>query len=116
MYQIALQVAVTFLARLHKSGSQIEQNFRTIIREWIGPGSEAEIEWLCSTVYSVMEHHMQVQSSRRFLRMPVVLAEASYMHTLRQGAAFRALRRMGILSRLNRVIEEGLETVLSGKF
>ena len=46
----------------------------------------------------------------------MILAEPTYVAELRQGAAFRALRRIGILARLNRVIEEALDSVLSGKF
>ena len=115
-YQLALQVAVTFLARLKKSEHSQEPDFRMLVREWMGPGSEAEVEWLCSSVLSVMEHHMEVQSRRRFLRVPLILAEPSYVASLRQGAAFRSLRRLGILSRLNRVVEQGLDSILSGKF
>jgi hypothetical protein len=82
----------------------------------MGSGSDTEVEWLCSSIYSVMGFHYEVQSCRRFLRMPLVLAEPSYVSELRQGAAFRALRRLGMLARLNRVIEEALDSVLSGKF
>jgi hypothetical protein len=57
---------------------------------------------------------MEVHSYRRFLRMPLILAEPSYVESLRQGAGLRALRRVGILSRLNRVVEIGLDTILSG--
>lgn len=112
-YQLALQVAVTFLSQLQKNGNHHQLNVRGMIREWMGPGSEAEADWLCSSVYSVMEHHMEVQSFRRFLRMPQTLADSSFVSSLRQGGAFRALRRLGILSRLNRIIEEGLDSVLS---
>lgn len=82
----------------------------------MGPGSDTEVEWLCSSVYTVMKHHMEVQSRRRFLRIPIILAEPSYVASLRQGAAFRSLRRLGILTRLNRIVEEGLDSVLSGKY
>ena len=109
---MTLQVAVTFLARLQTSP---EQDFGKLVREWIGPGSEAEVEWLCSSVYTVMEQYVEVQSRRRFLRLPIILAEPSYVASLRRGAAFRSLRRLGILSRLNRIVEEGLDSVLSGK-
>ena len=112
---MTLQVAVTFLARLQKSDPSQRPDFRMLVREWMGPGSEAELEWLCSSVYSVMEHHMEVQSRRRFLRIPLILAEPSYVAALRHGAAFRSLRRLGILARLNRVVEQALDAILSGK-
>ena len=115
VYQISIQIAVTFLARLQKAGVQEEQEFHMLIREWMGPGSESEVQWLCSSIRTVMEHHIEVFGCRRFLRMPLVLAEPSYIANLREGAGFRALRRIGILSRLNRVVEDGLDSVLSGK-
>ena len=112
-YQLALQLAATFLAQLEKNGIQDQLDFRAHIREWMGPGSEAEVDWLSSSVYSVMEHHMEVKSHRRCLRMPLILAESSFVLELRQGGAFRALRRLGILSRLNYIIENGFDSVLS---
>ena len=79
----------------------------------MGPGSEVEVDWLSSSVYSVIEHHMEVQSHRRCLRMPLILAESSFALDLRQGGALRALRRLGILSRLNHIIVDGFDSVLS---
>ena len=63
-----------------------------------------------------MDLHFEVENRRRFLCMPRILVEPSYVDELRAGAALRALRRIGILSRLNRVMEEAIESVLGGTY
>jgi hypothetical protein len=60
-----------------------------------------------------MKFQVEVENRRRFLRMPVILAEPVYVADLRRGGAFRALRRIGILTRLNQVIEDTLDSILS---
>lgn len=101
-----------FLGRLQDNGNQERQNIRDTVREWIGPSSEAEVDWLCTSIESIIRQHIEVQSFRRFLRMPLVLAEPSFVLNLRRGGAFRALRRLGVLSRLNRIIDFSLDSVL----
>lgn len=112
-YQLATQLATALLVQLQKNGAHGNLDIRAYIKEWIGRGSADEVEWLCSSVHSVMECHMEVQTLRRSLRMPLILAEPSFVSDLQQGGAFRAVLRFGVLSRLNCIIEDGLDSVLS---
>jgi hypothetical protein len=60
-----------------------------------------------------MEFYLEVDSNRRFLRMPMTLAEPSFLAELRRGPALRALRRLFLLGRVERVIEDCLDDILS---
>jgi hypothetical protein len=111
VYQLSLQVAVILLSRLHSNPDA--NDLRPLFREWLGLGSPIELDWICDSVQSVMKMQLEVESRRRFLRMPIILAEPVYVDVLRQGAAFRALRRICFLSRLNHVIEDCIDSILS---
>lgn len=111
LYQLALQVCVALLSKLEDGASG--DSIRATLQEWLGLYNRRELDWLCESVSSVMSIHLDVEARQKFLRMPVILAEPSYLADLRQGGAFRAFRRMGILARFNRVIEECLDSILS---
>lgn len=111
VFQVALQVAVILLARLNENPEARE--LRPLFKEWLGIGTVPELDWICDSVQSVMELYLDVEGRRRFLRMPLILAEPTYVDVLRQGAGFRALRRLGFLARLNRIIESCIDSILS---
>jgi hypothetical protein len=111
IYQLSLQLSVSLMAKLQNNNDL--SNIRTSMQEWIGTECEREVDWLCDSVKSTVKAQMEVESYRRYLRMPLVLAEPTYMDDLRRGCAFRALRRICFLNRLNTVIEEELESILA---
>lgn len=110
IYQLSLQVSVTLLAKLRDSDAV---DLRLMFQEWLGIKCTRELDWVCDSVHSAMKLQVEVESRRRFLRMPVILAEPTYVAELREGGAFRALRRMGILLRLNHFVESTLDSILS---
>lgn len=109
VYQLSLQVSVTLLAKLRESDAV---DLRLLFQEWIGIKCAKELDWICDSVYSSMKFQLEVENRRCSLRMPVILAEPAYVADLRRGGAFRALRRIGILVRLNRFIEDTLDSIL----
>jgi hypothetical protein len=111
IYQLALQVAVILLVRLNENPDA--RDLRPLFKEWLGVATVPELDWICDSVQSVMEMQLDVDARRRFLRMPLILAEPTYVDVLRQGAGFRALRRIGFLDRLNRIVESCLDSILS---
>jgi hypothetical protein len=111
VYQLGLQVAVMLLGLLKRGHSS---DLRSLLHAWLGEGCSRELDWICDSVQTAMKLQMDVEIHRRQLRMPVVLAEPSYVRELRQGAALRALRRVGVLARLNRVVEDCFDSVLTG--
>lgn len=111
LYQLSLQVAVILLSRL--SDNPDVNNLRPLFQEWLGQHSPIELDWMCDAVRSGMTMQLEVESRRRSLRMPVILAEPAYVAVLREGAAFRALRRIGFLVRLNRFVEDCVDSVLA---
>ena len=62
-----------------------------------------------------MRYYQEVEAQRVDLRMPVTLAEATFMDDLRKGKALRALRRIFIMCRIQRIVEDCLDEILSGK-
>ena len=53
-----------------------------------------------------------VRRKLRSLRLPLAIAEPSFVASLRKGVAARALRRLALLTRLNAVVENALDQVL----
>ena len=62
-----------------------------------------------------MKYYLDVESHRRPLRLPLVLAEPDFVSELRRGPALRSLRRMFILCRVQRIVEDRLDEILTGK-
>jgi hypothetical protein len=111
LYQLGLQMGVTALEDL-RNGFDAAL-FRSKIHEWLGLGCRQELDWICDSVLSVMKLQMEVESHRRALRMPIILAEPNYVSDLRRGSGFRALRRVGVLARLNQLVTQCLDTTLA---
>lgn len=120
VYQLSLQAAVTLLALL-RSPANASANasgmvpIRSLLCQWLGQPGTNELEWVCSAVYSAIKMQLEVEDQRRSLRLPMTLAEATYVTELRQGAAIRALRRISLLSRLTTIVDNALDDVFSGK-
>lgn len=110
VFQLSLQVAATILSRI-REGSIIP-DLRLLLQEWLGLRSTLELDWLCDAIYSVMKLQAEVESGNRLLRMPLILNEPVFVMDLRHGAGFRALRRIGIMARLNGFIEDCLDSLL----
>jgi hypothetical protein len=110
-YQLALQAAATILRLTHEDTEM--NGFRALIQEWLSVRLSPEVDWICDSIHSVMRLQTDVRSGRKFLRLPQVLTEPTFVADLRYGAAFRALRRVGLLSRLNSFIGHCLDTIIS---
>jgi chromodomain-helicase-DNA-binding protein 7 len=110
VYQVALQAGVNLL---HVMRSSSLKDLRTHLPQWLGDLSESETNWVAGSIISCLEQHAEVESGRRFLRIPVILCEPTYVSDLRNGGALRALRRLGVLMRLNSFVEKCLDSVLS---
>ena len=120
IYQLSLQVAVTLLTMVRSktdtsASSLSEWQIRLLLQKWLGWHCAQELEWICDALQSVIKMQIDVENGRRALRIPSILAEPVYVAELRQGAALRALRRISVLNRLNFIIENALDDILSGK-
>jgi hypothetical protein len=114
IYQLSLQVAVTFLRRLkEESWTFTELNLKIFLYECLGITSTKEVEWLSDCLSSGMRYYLQVESESRFLRLPRALAEPTFIGELRRGPALRSLRRVFLLSRIQRVVEYCLDESLT---
>ena len=91
-----------------------ESELSRLIQTWLGASScRNELCFIFEAISVVMEMHDQVESYRRSLRMPVILAEPVFSQELRRGCGFRALRRVWVLSQLNCFIEGILDEILT---
>jgi hypothetical protein len=120
VYQLSLQVAVTLLAMLRSQLAPFTKSssgfhIRHLLGKWLGQRSKGELEWICGAIHSVLEMQIEVENQRRPLRLPLILAEPSYTAELRQGAALRALRRISVMNRLNAIVENVLDDILTGE-
>ena len=109
-YQLSLQFSVTLMTRLH-NGSDPEQS-RAIVKAWLGSTCDQEVDWICDSMQTVLKFQVEVESYRRFLRLPAILTEPNYVHDLRHGAGFRALRRLGVLARLNCIVAKCVNEII----
>ena len=60
-----------------------------------------------------MEFNILMQ--RRILRFPSTLAELGFISELRSGASLRDIRRLAFLYRMNLIVDNALDTILTGK-
>lgn len=110
LYQLSLQVAVLIMSQIRRNSTT---NIHLLIQQWTSLHSPREIEWIADSIQSVLNFQSDVESDRRCLRMPLVLAEPTYVDDLRHGSGFRALRRIGILARLNGLIENCVDSIFA---
>mmetsp|Transcript_46338 Transcript_46338/g.69923 ORF Transcript_46338/g.69923 Transcript_46338/m.69923 type:complete len:1184 (+) Transcript_46338:1551-5102(+) len=126
VYQLALQAAVSVLARVQDhADDKIMQGMILdcpnaaceLLSSILSPLSQSaggpETEWICNALMSSLKLYQEAKTGRCSLRIPLCLAEPTFVSELRAGAAFRALRRFAFLSRLNSVVENALDDVLN---
>lgn len=109
VYQLSLQVAVLLSSRARSSPSL---DLRSLLKEWLGVGCFQELDWICDAVRTALQKQSEVENLERELRLPAILTEPNFVAELRQGAALRSLRRIGILSRLNCFVNDCLDSIL----
>ena len=93
-----------------------EANLKSFLRECLGPESSKEVDWLSNCFSKGMQYYLEIESQRRSLRLPFILAEPSFVLELRRGSALRSLRRMFLLCRVQRIVEDSLDAIIAGKF
>ncbi|GKY90687.1 hypothetical protein MPSEU_000042100 [Mayamaea pseudoterrestris] len=111
VFQLGLQAAQMLITKL--PGGPNFVHLRALFQEWLGGLSVSEVDWLTESIRDVIIMQADVESYRRMLRMPAILVEPVYVDLLRNGGALRALRRIGLLTRLNQFIEDCIDSVLS---
>jgi hypothetical protein len=92
-----------------------EGNVRSYLMECLGPFSSKELDWLSDCLSRGMRDYLEVEDRRKFLRLPLALADPNYVSELRRGAALRALRRLFVLCRVETIIEDCLDDTIAGK-
>ena len=116
IFQLSLQCCLGILGFLKKkleTESDCERKIRPWIEKLFVVGCRNEVDWICNAIVDTLPMAFSVITFRRSLRLPSILNEAEYLEHLRRGHAFRALRRLGVLSRLNCIVEDSLDSVLS---
>jgi SNF2 family DNA or RNA helicase len=117
IYQLGLQAACTLLSKTG-CGDALVPDIDHIVRESLykvlSPlvGEGKDFDWICKAILASLCMHMRMKSHDAFVRIPLTLAEPSFMFDLRQGAAIRSLHRISFLSRLNNIIEEALDRAI----
>lgn len=120
IYQIALQASSLLMSYLKHNlkvksigDGSIQGHLRPVLSSWLGDAYPGEIDWICDSVRDAILLFTEIETSKRSLRMPLTLADPEYMTELRNGPALRGLRRLGILNRLNMVMEDAIDGILS---
>lgn len=116
-YQQSLQLAVSFMQVLHEDpDGLLDDNLRTNLKEFLGPSSSKELEWLGDCIVKGMQHYLEVENHRKFLRLPLILAEQNYVEDLRRGAALRSLRRIYMACRVERIVRDCVNAIIAGEY
>ena len=84
------------------------------LSECIGQHKTTEFEWLSDALRKGMQYFLRVEDHFRTVRMPLVIAEPTFVASLRRGPALRSLRRLSLIVRLERVIRGCLDSVVAG--
>lgn len=115
-YQQTLQLAVFFLQKLQEGQEAFcDEKLSPFLLECLGFSSSAELEWLSDCLSKGIQYYLDVEGQSRYLRLPLVLAEPSYLADLRRGPALRSLRRIYLLCRIGRIVEDCLDDAVAGK-
>ena len=93
----------------------VDDNLRANLKEFLGPSNLVEVEWLSDCIVQGMQHYLDIDNNRRSLRLPVILAEESYISDLRRGAALRSLRRIHMACRVENIIRDCVDGIIAGK-
>lgn len=116
VFQLSLQAAVLFMGMLSApDGNVADDKVSLFLQECLGPSSSKEHEFLSDCLREGVRYFMEVENNRRFLRMPQIFAEESYMADLRKGFALRALRRIHLICRVERVVSDCVDDILDGR-
>ena len=94
------------------SGSNVYQ----FLEECMGGLDTKELCFLSGCLRDGLKCYMDVENRRRFVRLPMTLADPSFVTDLRKGQALRSLRRIHLLSRLESVVSDCLEEIVTGKY
>jgi hypothetical protein len=97
-------------------GSISDDNINCFLQECLGPSSAKELDFLSECLSGGVRYFLDVESHRRILRLPQIFAEPSYMAELRKGHALRALRRIHIICRVERIITDCVQDIVDGKY
>jgi hypothetical protein len=114
----SLQTAVLFMDALDNDDNRSisDDNIKSFLQECLGPSSSEELEFLSECLREGIRYFLEVESHRRFLRLPLIFAEASYMADLRKGYALRALRRIHLICRVEQVISDCVQDIVDGEY
>lgn len=116
MFQQSLQSAVLFMESLSSAMEGVsDQSIKLFLQECLGPSSAKELEFLSQCLSEGIRYFLEVESQRRFLRLPQIFAEAGYMADLRKGSALRALRRIHLVCRVERLLSDCFHDIVDGK-
>ncbi|CAJ1952232.1 unnamed protein product [Cylindrotheca closterium] len=113
-FQLSLQAAVPIMQMLKDESAMLkERSVKDLIHEFLGTTfSHKEADWICDCLSNGMRSFLDVERNRKFLRLPKTLAEPSFVEELRRGSALRSLRRMFLLCRVQRIIEDCSDKVI----
>jgi len=113
IYQVSLQVGVMLMSYLKGMGKEQNVDLRPILSMWLGSStSDTELDWIAESVTTTLDMQMEVENGTRTLRVPLSLTDKDFVNDLRAGCALRGLRRLGILTRLNFIVEAGIGSTL----
>jgi len=117
VYQLGLQAASTLLANINSHESHdnnVEEALKNSLQNMLGViGKGPEFDWICEAILAALCMHMRMKSQDAFVRIPLILAEPAFVFELRNGVAIRSLHRLSFMSRLNGVIEEAIDRIIS---
>lgn len=99
-----------------KSGPDFkDENMPDFLAECLGQYKSTEFEWMSDALRKGMQYFLRVEDHLRTVRMPLVIAEPTFVASLRRGPALRSLRRLSLIVRLERVIRGCLESIVHGE-
>jgi len=113
-FQLSLQLVVLLLQMMKREGSSLDETtIKHFLTLCLDSPDTKELNWLGDCIFNGMKSFHDIEANRRYFRVPMILAEQSFVTELRNGAALRALRRIFTLGRLIRIIEDCLDEILT---
>jgi hypothetical protein len=120
VYVLGLQAAVFLIAKFHDSlnsdysKSSDESAVAVIISDvLLAFGNDGG--WIFDAIVTSLEKHKEVFNDRRMIRISPTLMDGSFLSKLRNGEAIWLLQRLSFLTRLSKIMNAALDSIIHRK-
>jgi hypothetical protein len=119
VYVVGLQAAVFLIAKFHSlntdSSKCSDESAVSLIMADVLLAFGNDGGWIFDAIITSLEKHHEVCNDRRMIRIPPTLMDGLFISKLRNGEALWLLQRLSFLTRLSKIMNAALDSVILRK-